>query len=42
MNIGKFKVKQERLKKLAPNLTVRLEDFVKFKSCQKEIARNFD
>lgn len=42
MNIGKLKSKREELKKLAPNLFLRLQAFVKFKSRQKEIGRDFD
>ncbi len=41
MNIGEFKSRQEILKKLAPNLSVKLEAFVKFKTRQKEIGRDF-
>ncbi len=40
MNIGEFKSRQEILKKLAPNLSVKLEAFVKFKTRQKEIGRD--
>lgn len=42
MNIGKFKSRQESLKKLAPTLSAKLEAFVKFKTRQKEIGRDFD
>jgi hypothetical protein len=42
MNIGNLKSKREGLKKLAPNLFLRLQAFVKFKSRQKEIGRDFD
>jgi DNA mismatch repair ATPase MutS len=42
MNIGEVKSRQESLKKLAPNLSAKLEAFVKFKTRQKEIGRDFD
>ena len=42
MNIGAVKSRQESLKKLAPNLSAKLEAFVKFKTRQKEIERDFD
>jgi len=42
MNIGRFKSRQESLKKLAPNLSTELEAFVKFKTRQKEIGRDLD
>ena len=42
MNIGEVKSRQESLKKLAPNLFSKLEAFVKFKTRQKEIERDFD
>lgn len=42
MNIGEFKSRQENLKKLAPNLSAKLNAFVTFKSRQKEIGRDFD
>ena len=40
MDLGKFKSRMENLKKLAPNLSNKLEDFVKFKIRQKEIGRD--
>jgi ATP-dependent exoDNAse (exonuclease V) alpha subunit len=42
MNIGAVKLKQESFKYLAPNLSDKLEAFVKFKTRQKEIGRDFD
>jgi len=42
INIGKFNSSHESFKKLAPNLFVKLEAFVKFKSRQKEIGRDLD
>ena len=42
MNIGEVNSRQESLKKLAPNLSAKLEAFVKFKTRQKEIGRDFD
>lgn len=42
INIGKLKAKQERLKKFAPNLSAKLEAFVKFKIRQKEIGRDLE
>ena len=41
MDLGKFKSRMENLKKLAPNLSVKLDAFVKFKIRQKEIGRDF-
>jgi Ti-type conjugative transfer relaxase TraA len=40
MDIGKFKSRIENLKKLTPNLSAKLEDFVKFRTRQKEIGRD--
>lgn len=40
MNIGEVKSRQESLKKLAPNLSAKLEAFVKFKTRQQEIGRD--
>jgi hypothetical protein len=42
MNIGRLKSKREGLRKLAPNLFLRLEAFLKFKSRQKDVGRDFD
>ncbi len=42
MDIGKFKARIENLKKLAPNLAIKLETFVKFGSRQKEVGRDLD
>lgn len=42
INIGKFNSSHESLKKLAPNLSAKLEVFVKFKTRQKEIGRDLD
>ena len=41
MNIGEVKSRHETLKKLAPNLSSKIEAFVKFKTCQKEVGRVF-
>lgn len=40
MDLAKFKSRMENLKKLAPNLSLKLEAFVKFKIRQKEIERD--
>jgi hypothetical protein len=42
ISIGQFKSRQESFKKLAPNLSTKLEAFVKFKIHQKGIERDFD
>ncbi|MEN9917133.1 MAG: Conjugal transfer protein TraA [Pseudomonadota bacterium] len=42
MDIGKFKSKMEELKKLAPNLSAKLEAFVKFRFRQNEMGRDLD